>query len=65
VSQNDLERTIMNDKPYGSAIGNLMYAHVCTRPDTIFIVGVLGRYLSMGHLTMAYGFETLSPGFVW
>jgi len=55
----------MNDKPYGSAIGNLMYAHVCTRPDTIFIVGVLGRYLSMRHLTMAYGFETLSPGFVW
>jgi len=55
----------MNDKPYGSAIGNLMYAHVCTRPDTIFIVGVLGRYLSMRHLTMAYGFETLLPGFVW
>jgi len=41
VSQNDLERTIMNDKPYGSTIGNLMYAQVYICPDTIFIVGVL------------------------
>jgi len=39
--------TIMNDKPYGSAIGNLMYTQVCTRPDTIFIVGVLGRYYNI------------------
>ena len=55
----------MNYKPYRSAIGNLMYAQVCTHPDTIFIVGVLSRYLSMRHLTMAHGYETLSPGFVW
>jgi len=55
----------MNHKPYGSAIGNLMYAQVYTRPDTIFIVRVLGRYLSIRYLTMAYGYETLSPGSVW
>jgi len=55
----------MYDKPYGSIIGNLMYTQVYTRPNTIFIVGVLGIYLSMRHLTMAYGYETLSPGFVW
>jgi len=55
----------MNYKTYGSEIGNLMYAQVCTRPDTIFIVRVLGRYLTMRHLTMAYGYETLSPGFMW
>jgi len=37
--KNDLGRTIMLDKPYGSSIGNLKYAQVCTHPNTIFIVG--------------------------
>jgi len=55
----------MHDKPYASAIGNLMYAQVCTCLDTTLMVEVLGRYLSMRYLTMAYGCETLSPGFVW
>ena len=36
----------MNDKSFGSALGNLMYAQVCTRPNIAFIVGVLGRYQS-------------------
>jgi len=36
----------MNNKPFGSALGNLMYAQVCTRLDIAFIVGVLGIYLS-------------------
>ncbi|KAL1294296.1 hypothetical protein AAHE18_19G132200 [Arachis hypogaea] len=45
-SKNDLERTAMHDKPYASALGSLMYAQVCTRPDISFIVGVLDRYLS-------------------
>ena len=31
---------------YASAIGSLMYAQVCTRPDIAYIVGMLGRYLS-------------------
>ena len=31
---------------YSSVVGNLMYAQVCTRPDIVFIVGVLGRYLT-------------------
>ena len=31
---------------YVSAIGSLMYAQVCTRPDIAYIVGMLGRYLS-------------------
>jgi len=44
--KNDLEKTIMHDKPYASAIESLMYAQVCTRLDIAFIVGVLGRYLS-------------------
>ena len=32
--------------PYASAVGSLMYAQVYTRPDIVFIVGMLGRYLS-------------------
>ncbi|MCI94187.1 hypothetical protein A2U01_0115485, partial [Trifolium medium] len=32
----------MHKFPYASAVGSLMYAQVCTRPDLAFIVGVLG-----------------------
>ena len=42
----DLERKEMENYPYSSAIGSLMYAQVCTRPDIAYIVGMLGRYLS-------------------
>ena len=44
--KNEIERAKMNNKPFGSALGNLMYAQVCTRLDIAFIVGVLGIYLS-------------------
>ena len=44
--KNDLEVKEMQKIPYASAIGSLMYAHVCTRPDMAFIIGILGRYLS-------------------
>ncbi|XP_057452874.1 secreted RxLR effector protein 161-like [Lotus japonicus] len=36
----------MQKIPYALAVGSLMYAQVCTRPDIAFIVGMLGRYLS-------------------
>jgi hypothetical protein len=29
---------------YASAVGSLMYAQVCTRPDLAFVTGMLGRY---------------------
>ena len=32
--------------PYASIVQSLMYAHVCTRPNIAYSVGVLGRYLS-------------------
>ncbi|XP_071909816.1 secreted RxLR effector protein 161-like [Coffea arabica] len=32
--------------PYVSAVGSLMYAMVCTRPDITHAVGVVNRYLS-------------------
>ena len=42
----NLEIQEMEKIPYSSAIGSLMYAQVCTRPDIAFIVGMLGIYLS-------------------
>ena len=36
----------MQNLPYASIVGSLMYAQVCTRPDIAFIVGMLGRYMS-------------------
>ena len=32
--------------PYSSVVGSLMYVQVCTRPNIVFVVSVLGRYLS-------------------
>lgn len=32
--------------PYASAVGSLMYAMVCTRPDLAHAVGVVSRFLS-------------------
>ena len=36
----------MDMVPYASAVGSLMYAQVCTRPDLAFVTGMLGRYQS-------------------
>ena len=36
----------MKDIPYASAVGSLMYAQTCTRPDIAYAVGLLGRYQS-------------------
>ena len=36
----------MSKVPYSSAIGSLMYAMVCTRPDIAHVVGVLSRYMN-------------------
>jgi len=44
--QNDNDRVEMKKIPYASAVGSLMYAQVCTRPDIAFAVNALGRYLS-------------------
>ena len=40
--KNDLENESMKNIPYASAVGSLMYAQVCTRPDIAYAVGVLG-----------------------
>ncbi|KAL5755348.1 hypothetical protein ACOSP7_023568 [Xanthoceras sorbifolium] len=40
------ERTYMAKVPYASAIGSLMYAMVCTRPDIAQAVGAVSRYMN-------------------
>ena len=40
------EKAEMRKVPYASAVGNLMYAMVCTRPDIAFVVGAISRYMS-------------------
>ena len=32
--------------PYALAVGNLMYAMLCTRPDICYVVGIVNRYQS-------------------
>jgi len=40
------EEEKMSKVPYASAVGSLMYAMVCTRPDIAHAVGVISRYMS-------------------
>ena len=40
------EKAEMKKIPYASAVGSLMYAMVCTRPDIAHAVGVVSRFLS-------------------
>ena len=43
--KNQTVRAQMQKTPYASAIGNLMYAMVCTRPDIAHAVGVVSRFM--------------------
>ena len=36
----------MEQIPYASIVGSLMYSQTCTRPDISFVVRMLGRYQS-------------------
>ena len=44
TSENEKQK--MKNVPYASAVGSLMYAMVCTRPDIAHAVGVVSRFLS-------------------
>ena len=37
---------MMRQVPYASAMGSLMYAMLCTRPDICYSVGMVSRYQS-------------------
>ena len=45
-SQFEEEREQMSYVPYLSAVGSLMYAMVCTRPDVSHTVSVVSRNMS-------------------
>jgi len=40
------ERERMSRVPYASAVGSIMYAMTCTRPDVAYSLGVVSRYQS-------------------
>ena len=40
----DREREKMKDVPYASAIGSIMYAMLCTRPDVCLAISLVGRH---------------------
>ena len=42
----DEDKEYMAKVPYASAVGSLMYAMVCTRPDIAHAVGVVSRFMS-------------------
>ena len=42
----EAERMEMSRVPYASAVGSLMYAMICTRPDIAQAVGVVSRFMA-------------------
>jgi hypothetical protein len=42
--RNQYEIDQMKSVSYASAVGSLMYAQICTRPDLAFVTRMLGRY---------------------
>ena len=44
--KSEKENREMARVPYASAVGSLMYAMLCTRPDICFAVGMVSRYQS-------------------
>jgi hypothetical protein len=49
------ERERMSKVPYASAIGSIMYAMICTRPDVSYALSVASRYqanLGESHWTL-------------
>ncbi|CAL1399156.1 unnamed protein product [Linum trigynum] len=43
--QSEAEKEYMSRVPYASAVGSLMYAMVCTRPDLAHVVSVVSRFM--------------------
>ena len=43
-TQEDMD--YMSKVPYASAVGSLMHAMVCTRPDIAHAVGVVSKYMN-------------------
>ena len=44
--ESDKDKNDMTRIPYAQAVGCLMYAMVCTRPDIAFVVSVVSRFMA-------------------
>ena len=44
VTDEEIEN--MKDIPYASAVGSIMYAMLCTRPDVALAISMAGRFQS-------------------
>lgn len=44
----DTEHEYMSKVPYANAVGSLLYAMVCARPEILHAIGVVSRYM---HIT--------------
>ena len=42
----DEERRYMAQVPYANAVGCLMYAMICTRPDIAHVVSVVSKFMA-------------------
>ena len=42
----DVEKEQMQEVPYASAVGSVMYAMVCTRPDLAYAVSMVSRFMA-------------------
>ena len=42
----DADIEYMSRVPYSSAVGSLMYAMVCSRPDLSYALSVVSRYMA-------------------
>ena len=43
---NEAQRMEMSRVPYASAVGSLMYAMICTRPDIAHAIGMVSRFMA-------------------
>ncbi|GJY86489.1 retrovirus-related pol polyprotein from transposon TNT 1-94 [Tanacetum coccineum] len=46
IPSSEKERMNMSRVPHASAVGSLMFAMICTRPDIAHVVGVVSRYMA-------------------
>ncbi|KAL8148384.1 hypothetical protein AgCh_005672 [Apium graveolens] len=44
--QSEEDEKVMSQVPYSSAVGNMIYAMVCTRPDIVHAVSVVSKYMA-------------------
>ena len=53
------EKEKMTRVPYANAVGSLMYAMMCTRPDICYVVGLVNRFqsnLGLAHKKLSRGY---------